>query len=62
MLPCKQYHTQALPRSLTATLTPFYIKQEYADESKLRGLVSKYSEFINFPIYMEVCTHACMRL
>lgn len=26
---------------------------EYAEESKLRELVGKYSEFINFPIYME---------
>ena len=26
--------------------------QEYASESKLRELVGKYSEFINFPIYL----------
>jgi heat shock protein beta len=26
--------------------------QEYANEDKLRSLVEKYSEFINFPIYM----------
>ena len=26
--------------------------QEYADETKLRELVGKYSEFINFPIYL----------
>ena len=26
--------------------------QEYASEDKLRSLVSKYSEFINFPIYL----------
>eukprot|EP00197_Chlamydomonas_leiostraca_P012972 CAMPEP_0202865410 /NCGR_PEP_ID=MMETSP1391-20130828/5942_1 /ASSEMBLY_ACC=CAM_ASM_000867 /TAXON_ID=1034604 /ORGANISM="Chlamydomonas leiostraca, Strain SAG 11-49" /LENGTH=829 /DNA_ID=CAMNT_0049545253 /DNA_START=106 /DNA_END=2595 /DNA_ORIENTATION=+ len=26
---------------------------EYSEESKLRDLVGKYSEFINFPIYME---------
>lgn len=26
--------------------------QEYANEDKLRALVEKYSEFINFPIYM----------
>ena len=26
--------------------------QEYATESKLRELVGKYSEFINFPIYL----------
>jgi heat shock protein beta len=25
---------------------------EYADEDKLRELVGKYSEFINFPIYL----------
>lgn len=27
---------------------------EYADTSKLKTLVEKYSGFINFPIYMEV--------
>lgn len=26
--------------------------QEYAQEDKLKGLVSQYSEFINFPIYL----------
>jgi len=26
--------------------------QEYASEAKLRELVKKYSEFINFPIYL----------
>lgn len=26
--------------------------QEYASEAKLRELVQKYSEFINFPIYL----------
>ena len=26
--------------------------QEYVQEQKLRDLVSQYSEFINFPIYM----------
>ncbi len=26
--------------------------QEYADEAKLRELVARYSEFINFPIYL----------
>ena len=26
--------------------------QEYADETKLKELVGKYSEFINFPIYL----------
>ena len=28
--------------------------QEYAEAAKLKGLVERYSEFINFPIYMEV--------
>jgi hypothetical protein len=34
---------------------------EYAEEAKLRELVAKYSEFINFPIYMEVraCAAGC---
>ena len=27
---------------------------EYADTSKLKSLVERYSEFINFPIYMEM--------
>jgi heat shock protein 90kDa beta len=26
--------------------------QEYADQAKLKELVQKYSEFINFPIYL----------
>lgn len=29
--------------------------QEYAEEAKLKELVARYSEFINFPILMEVC-------
>jgi hypothetical protein len=29
--------------------------QEYADDFKLKALVSKYSEFINFPIFLQVC-------
>jgi hypothetical protein len=28
--------------------------QEYASEAKLRELVQRYSEFINFPIYLQV--------
>lgn len=27
---------------------------EYADEDRIRELVKKYSEFINFPIYLRV--------
>lgn len=30
--------------------------QEYADESRLKALVAKYSEFINFPIYLQTTT------
>jgi hypothetical protein len=29
-------------------------QQEYADEARLKQLVTKYSEFINFPIYLQV--------
>ncbi|KAI8467493.1 MAG: Hsp90 protein-domain-containing protein [Monoraphidium minutum] len=38
------------------TLVKIHLKpeaMEYAEEAKLRDLVRKYSEFINFPIYME---------
>jgi heat shock protein beta len=28
-------------------------RQEYANEGKLKDLVQRYSEFINFPIYLE---------
>jgi len=42
--------TPPTPHNTTTTTV-----QEYAEESKLRALVAKYSEFINFPIYMEVC-------
>ncbi|GBF98289.1 endoplasmin, partial [Raphidocelis subcapitata] len=38
------------------TLIKIHLKQEameYAEESKLRELVARYSEFINFPIYLE---------
>lgn len=37
------------------TLIKIYLKdeaQEYVQEDKLKGLVSQYSEFINFPIYL----------
>eukprot|EP00877_Chromochloris_zofingiensis_P005364 jgi/Chrzof1/14829/Cz09g17250.t1 len=37
------------------TLIKIHLKdeaQEYADETKLKSLVEKYSEFINFPIYL----------
>jgi hypothetical protein len=30
--------------------------QEYADQERLKGLVSRYSEFIDFPIYLQVGT------
>jgi HSP90 family molecular chaperone len=39
------------------TLIRLHLKPEaleYAEESKLRDLVGKYSEFINFPIYLQV--------
>lgn len=39
------------------TLIKIHLKDEaaeYADEAKLKALVARYSEFINFPIYMEV--------
>jgi HSP90 family molecular chaperone len=32
------------------------VLQEYADEARLKQLVTKYSEFINFPIYLQVMT------
>jgi HSP90 family molecular chaperone len=28
--------------------------QEYADQDRLKGMVSRYSEFIDFPIYLQV--------
>ncbi|KAF8060354.1 HSP90B1 [Scenedesmus sp. PABB004] len=41
------------------TLIKIHLKEdaeEYADEARLKGLVSKYSEFINFPIYLQTTT------
>ena len=50
-------HTSIAALPLLCTELPPVISlqeeaQEYADETKLRELVGKYSEFINFPIYL----------
>lgn len=45
------------PQLGRGTLIRLHLKPEaleYAEESKLRELVGKYSEFINFPIYLQV--------
>ncbi|KAF6264589.1 Hsp90 protein-domain-containing protein [Scenedesmus sp. NREL 46B-D3] len=41
------------------TLIKIHLKEgeeEYADEARLKQLVTKYSEFINFPIYLQTTT------
>ncbi|WIA23790.1 hypothetical protein OEZ85_013471 [Tetradesmus obliquus] len=41
------------------TLIKIHLKEgeeEYADEARLKALVTKYSEFINFPIYLQATT------
>ena len=43
-------HDKAKP--LTVELWRQEEAQEYLDEAKLKELVAKYSEFINFPIYL----------
>jgi HSP90 family molecular chaperone len=45
------------PQLGRGTLIRLHLKPEaleYAEEAKLRDLVGKYSEFINFPIYLQV--------
>jgi HSP90 family molecular chaperone len=38
------------------------VLQEYADEARLKQLVTKYSEFINFPIYLQVIVNVSINV
>lgn len=39
--------------SVLVTSVPILTAQEYANEAKLKELVQRYSEFINFPIMLQ---------
>lgn len=43
---------QLQPDLSISTPNLFVLSQEYAQEAKLKELVTKYSEFTNFPIYL----------
>ena len=42
------------PECLFFEFTCTMHQQEYADQDRLKGLVTRYSEFIDFPIYLQV--------
>jgi len=47
---------------LLLSLLLHYSLQEYADQDRLKALVSRYSEFIDFPIYLQVQGAGSIRL
>lgn len=44
----------AVTSAAAAVAVAVYSLQEYADQDRLKAMVSRYSEFIDFPIYLQV--------